>query len=263
MSTNSTPKIRGFLALETNKGLFLYRRSSKTTYLVSFSYDKKKDKLKLGSGFYGKLYPNRCDISPDGGDFIYFAMGASLKKYGVKFTCWTAICKPPEIKAQWFLGQNDTWGGGGVFLNSRTVYVNRLPEAKADDKYYNYKITYDQKQYNPSVHFGRGWKSVKQDKYGNVKEAKKSNGEITIERRMENEWGRTGEYSMFTYTIKDKTGNVIAGFENINWGDFDNYDRLITAEGSKIKIYDGLKSVKNLRAKEFDMEELVKEREVG
>lgn len=257
MSTKNTPKIRGFLASEACKGLFLYRRSSKTTYLVSFTYDKKRDKMRLGSGFYGKLYPNRCDISPDGTDFIYFAMGASLRQYGAKFTCWSAICKQPEIKAQWFLGQNDTWGGGGVFLNNRTVYVNRIPETKADEKYYGYKVTHDQKQYDQSLHFGRGWKSVKQDKYGNVKDAVKSNGEIIIGRKMKDEWGRTGEYSMFIYTIKDKAGNVIAGFENINWCDFDNYDRLIIAEGSKIKIYDGLKSAKNLRGKEMDLEELI------
>lgn len=255
---NSTPKIRGFLASQACRGVFLYRKSSKVTYLVSFNYEKKKDRLSLGSRFYGKLYPNRCDISPDGADFIYFGMGASLRQYGAKFTSWTAICKQPEIKAQLFIGQNDTWGGGGVFLSSRKLYLNTAANLERPEKYYNYNISYESKDYDTSLHYGKGWQAVTKDKYGNMKEAKKSNGEITIERKMNDEWGRTGEYSMFTYTIKDKATNKIDGFEKINWCDFDNLDRLITAEGSKIKIYDGLKSVKNLRAKEMELEELIK-----
>lgn len=253
----NTPKIRGFLASAANKGIFLYRKSSKVTYLVSFSYEKKKDKLTLGSRFYGKLYPNRCDISPDGADFIYFAMGASLREYGAKFTSWTAMCKQPEIKAQLFIGQNHTWGGGGVFLSSREIYLNTAADLERPEKYYNYKVSYDNKLYNTSLHFGRGWNAVRKDKYGNVKEASRSNGEIIIERVMKDEWGRTGEYSMFSYVIKDKDGNQLAGFEKINWCDLDNIDRLITAEGSKIKIYEGLKAVKKNNAKELDIEELI------
>lgn len=257
---NSTPKIRGFLASEKCRGLFLYRRSSKASYLISFNYEKKKDALSLGSGFYGKLYPNRCDISPDGEDFIYFAMGASLRQYGAKFTCWTAICKPPEIKAHLFIGQNDTWGGGGVFLSRHEIYLNRAAESGAENKYYGYKITRDQKRYDTSLHYGRGWEALKKDKYGNVKEARKTNGEIVIERVMNEEWGKTGEYSMFNYIIKDKDGNELEGLDKVNWCDFDNLGRLITASGSKIKIYDGIRSLKKATAKEFDLEELVVER---
>jgi hypothetical protein len=257
---NHTPKVRGFLASEKCRGLFLYRRTNKTTYLISFNYEKKKDRLSLGSGFYGKLYPNRCDISPDGEDFIYFAMGSSLRKYGAKYTCWTAVCKLPEIKAYLFIGQNDTWGGGGVFLNRHELYINRAAEGKAESKYNGYKITYDQKRYDTSLHYGRGWEALKKDKYRNVKEARKTNKEIIIERVMKEQWGRTGEYSMFTYMIKDKNGNEIEGLDKVSWCDFDNFGRLITASGSKIKIYDDIKSLKKNRAKEFDLEELVLER---
>lgn len=225
--------------------------------MISFDYGKKKDTFRLGSGFYGKLYPNRCDISPDGNDFIYFAMGASLRKYGSKFTAWTAICKPPEIKAYWFLGQNDTWGGGGVFLSSRTIYINRIPESKVD-KFGSYEITHNNKLYDSSLHYGRGWNALSRDKYGNIKIAGKSNGKITIIRKMKDEWGRTGEYSMFNYEIKDTETNILNGFEKVNWCDFDIFNRLITAEGSLIKIYDDIKSAVNLRAKVFDLEELVK-----
>lgn len=254
----STPKIRGFLASEKCRGLFLYRRTNKTTYLISLSYEKKKDKLALGSGFYGRLYPNRCDISPNGEDFIYFAMGLSLREYGVKFTAWTAICKPPEIKAHLFIGQNDTWGGGGVFINRHLIYVNRTTEGTAENKYNGYTITHDPKLYDNSLHFGRDWEALEKEKYGNVNNARKTVGDITIERSVKS--GRHGEYSMFSYIIKDKDGNAVEGLDKINWCDFDNFGRFITAVGSKIKIYDGLKSLKKNTAKEFDLEELVVER---
>lgn len=259
----ATPKIRGFLAARKNKGLFLYRRSNMKTYLISFSYERKIDKFTLGSGFYGRIYPNRCDISPDGNDFIYFAMGASLRKYGAKFSAWTAICKPPEIRAHLFIGQNHTWGGGGLFLNEREIFLNADVSASGvpNDKYYNYKIVYDVKNFDYSMYFGRGWQALEKNKYGQGKLWQKECGGVTIERNARDynvkDFSRRGEYSMFTYIVKDKEGNVIDGFEKVNWCDFDNLGRLITAEGSLINIYEDAKSVVNLKAKVFDLEELV------
>jgi hypothetical protein len=74
------PKIRGYVASQKNIIVFLYRRSNKTTYLISLNYQTEKEWIEIGSRFYGRIYPNRCDLSPDGTYFLYFAMGKSQQQ---------------------------------------------------------------------------------------------------------------------------------------------------------------------------------------
>jgi len=78
------------------------------------------DVIESGQWLHGKLFVRRCDLSPDGSLFIYFA-----SKYGrSQFDTWTAISKPPYFTALALWPKGDSWGGGGLFIDRKTVWLN-------------------------------------------------------------------------------------------------------------------------------------------
>lgn len=73
----------------------------------------------------GRIYEDRCDISPDGRHFVYFAMNGRWKSE--TRGSWTAISGVPYLKALSLYPQGDTYGGGGLWLDDRAVWLNACP----------------------------------------------------------------------------------------------------------------------------------------
>lgn len=78
-----------------------------------------------GSWFRGQLYVHRCDLSWDGQWLVYFAMGPTRQHYS-----WTAVSRPPWVKAELFYSMGDTWNGGGVWTGPGQLWLN-LPVGTA------------------------------------------------------------------------------------------------------------------------------------
>lgn len=77
-----------------------------------------------GQWFRGRIYPEKCDVSPDGKLLIYFAgkFSPRAREKGYDRT-WIAVSRPPYLTAlaMWLIG--DTWGGQGLFLDDRSVLI--------------------------------------------------------------------------------------------------------------------------------------------
>ncbi|WP_018676400.1 hypothetical protein [Riemerella columbina] len=256
------PKIVGFIS-EKRTILFIYRKTAFRNYLIEMKYDKASARFVLGSAFYGRLYPSRCDISPDGRHFIYFAMGGNRKKYEENVYCWTAICSPPIITAQLFIPHNDTWFGGGRFVDDRNISIWCDTEEHHFDKY---KITIDKRLSRFEI--GKGWqmKEERQRKYGMdyPMHWEKSNGRFIIRRTLEleelynMEGISRGGFDMYSYTIIHSKTKKEVPLNPCTWADFDNYDRLITSAGSKISIYKNFHEIENNEsAINYDLEEIL------
>jgi hypothetical protein len=77
------------LARQAPVGLIVRRGPSTWVQLSLWHTDT--DEIEYGQWFHGRLLEDRCDLSPDGSLFIYFA-----SKYGrSQFNTWTAISRPP------------------------------------------------------------------------------------------------------------------------------------------------------------------------
>ncbi len=263
----STPKIRGYIARDAYSALFLYRKSNKVTYLVSLNYKNKTERFIAGSRFYGQFYPNRSGLSPDGKEFIYFAMGNSQQSFGKKYYTWTAISNPPLLKANLFIPHESTYGGGGYFIDEKNIYIadtlrmdKALIKGISEGNYYgNYKITFDDK-YNDGRWDSHkyGWDVTGKNKYGYPVEWKKECSGISITKTVKKNLLKDGEFSMHEYTLRDGKGNIIPdGEESINWADFDNYSRLVAASGSSIKIYKNKASLIKRNCTEFDLDNII------
>ncbi|MEO8513151.1 MAG: hypothetical protein ABI543_06315 [Ignavibacteria bacterium] len=265
--TKSTPKIRGYLARDVFSGVLLYRKSNKLVYLVSLDYKNRKDKVAVGSKFSGTIYPNRSALSPDGKDFLYFAMGKGQGDLDKKFYCWTAICNPPKIKANLFMPHNTTYSGGGYFIDESNIYIAGGTKAELSlskgidkDKYFGrYKIIFD-----PAYNNGRwdsqkyGWIDIEKNKYGFATSWAKANKDHSITKKVKKNWIKSGEFSMHEYTITGKKEEALfEQTDNINWADIDNYGRLILCSGSILRIYENYRPVVSDKPKEFDLEELI------
>ncbi len=276
----NTPKIRGYIAEKENIIVLLYRRTTKVSYLLYFKYDRENEKLILGSRFYGKFYPNRCDLSADGKYFLYFAMGQSQKEYKEKLYCWTAICKPPLLKANILFKHNDTWGGGGRFIDNKTIFIDSgmYPEfdLSKEKRFDQYKITYNGRIEDNGWASGKNWKLMEYqineklgDKYSIPKFWIKTNGKITLKRTLAYNTflkvkdGKTqGSYDMYSYVLIIHKSNaeipLSTSQNNCLWADFDNYGRLVITYNSSMLIYkNDTKLLKKELLKEYNLEELI------
>lgn len=85
-------------------------------------WDRRKDKFSLGQWLKGRIYEDRCDISPDGRHFIYFALNGRWASESRG--SWTAVSRVPYLKALAFYPAGTTYGGGGLFLGKTEYWAS-------------------------------------------------------------------------------------------------------------------------------------------
>ena len=79
-------------------------------------WDRSTDSFTDGQWLKHKVYPERCDLSPDGRHFLYFALNG--KWNSVTKGSYTALSQPPYFTALSLFPVGDTWSGGGAFVNN-------------------------------------------------------------------------------------------------------------------------------------------------
>jgi hypothetical protein len=80
----------------------------------------------------GRIYEEKCDVSPDGQLLLYFILQGS--RSGTEFThAWTAISRVPWLEALVLWPQATTYGGGGRFIGNRSVALRGVLDAPLKD----------------------------------------------------------------------------------------------------------------------------------
>jgi hypothetical protein len=105
------------MARQAHTALIIRRGPARWTELIL--WDTKKDRFQRGQWFHGRIYEDRCDLSPDGTKFIYFASKYGRKRDGDIPDTWTAISKSPYFTAL------APWPNGttcGVFLDNQCFW---------------------------------------------------------------------------------------------------------------------------------------------
>lgn len=132
------------LARESSRGIVIRRGPSKQ--VCSIGWDRKDDSFTTGQWLKGTIYALRCDISPDGKDWVYFAMKGGVDAY-------TVLARWPWLKAVGFWPQTGTWFGGGLFMDGKTLWINGGPGGR---KGFKGKMPYKY----PGVHPVDDWAST-------------------------------------------------------------------------------------------------------
>src|SRR5262245_16351464 len=82
---------------------------------------KNRDLFTHGAWFRGRIFPEKCDLSPDGNLFVYFAFQGS-RRGTVYQDSYTAVSRPPWLYAVALWPHGGTYGGGGRFLDKHYAH---------------------------------------------------------------------------------------------------------------------------------------------
>lgn len=126
--TPASCRLSVLLAPAAPRGVILRRGPTRWVQLVT--WDTATDTFRPGQWFHGRVYERRCDLSPDGSLFLYFASKFDRRTLADReYTyAWTAVSKPPYFTALALWPKGDCWHGGGLFASARHVWLNHRPE---------------------------------------------------------------------------------------------------------------------------------------
>lgn len=82
-------------------------------------WDLASDVITPGQWISGRLYNERCDLSPNGKLLVYFC-----GKFKKTMDTFTAVCRPPYFTALALWPDSGTWGGGGFFMHDRRLVLS-------------------------------------------------------------------------------------------------------------------------------------------
>jgi hypothetical protein len=245
------------LARKAHVGVIL-RRGPTQWWRVTL-WDTRRDTFEGGQWFRGQLYPDKCDVSPDGKLFVYFGGKFSHRAEAKGYrTTWTAVSRPPYLTALALWPMGGTWGGDGVFLDDRTVRLSTTspdygaphhPDhppgplrvlgfgaLKKGDPWY---------EAVPSCQSGwRGMLAPTQPKhYTSYAAWRKTSGDLTLEREtaceMDHPGGTVYHVERYPsrrrslYTLYRPDGETAALFE-AHWADWDQQGRLVATVGGRV-----------------------------
>jgi hypothetical protein len=95
-------------------------RRGPTDWYHVIKWNTRRDVFEHGAWMRGRIYEEKCDISPDGRLFIYFVR--KDKHPDKRFThAWTAISRVPWLQALVVWPQGTTYYGGGRFVDNRKI----------------------------------------------------------------------------------------------------------------------------------------------
>ena len=128
--TEPSCSIFAILARDRRSAAVLRRGPSKQVQLIRWWLTS--DTFEEGQWFKGRIYERRCDLSPNGERFVYFA-----QDFGRAPGSWTAVSKPPFLTALALWPKGDCWGGGALFEDETTLLLNHRPggESEIDRNY--------------------------------------------------------------------------------------------------------------------------------
>jgi hypothetical protein len=227
-----------FVARQAAVGLILRRGPTRWFQLIL--WDTKKDRFQRGQWFHGRVYGERCDLSPDGTKFIYFASSYGDKRDADMPDTWTAISKPPYFTALALWPNGSTWGGGGMFLDNRRFWHGeRLPlhrrfslKGLVDVPENAYAATLDWRSLDYRLGLRllhSGWEILTQVE-GHPLEWKKpnpvGNGELLLDR----------SFSSPTYFLLFANKRDERQAFDAEWADWDQKGRLIVTHKGKLLV---------------------------
>lgn len=118
-------RVYGILAPEANKVVLFRRGPSKLT--LQLVWDLETDEITPGQWIRGKVYVERCDVSPDGRYFVAaIANYGKIRQHERQLEYWTAISRPPYFTALAIWGSYGSYEGGGFWRSNNEVSLNNL-----------------------------------------------------------------------------------------------------------------------------------------
>jgi hypothetical protein len=154
-------------ARQANIGIILTRGPTEWWHVTL--WNTRRDVFESGQSFRGSIYPAKCDVSPNGKLFIYFAGKFNRRQTTKSYRdTWTAVSRPPYLTALALWPMGGTWGGDGLFIDDQTVLLGHLSPQHHPDHPLGPLRLMDRhllNEVNPSMipSWNNGWRGVLED----------------------------------------------------------------------------------------------------
>jgi hypothetical protein len=137
-----------FVLLARDRPVAVILRRGPSDWFHVISWDTARDRFEHGAWLRGRIYEDRCDLSPDGELLLAFVMQG--RKSGSSTThAWSAVSRPPWLHALALWPQGTTYGGGGRFTGKRSLVLRSgAPRAHPDHPATGLEVTAG----NPPLH---------------------------------------------------------------------------------------------------------------
>jgi hypothetical protein len=122
LSYNRRVRARLFVIMagRSPRAVILRRGPSPWSHVIR--WNTSKDEFEHGAWFKGRIYEQRCDLSPDGELLLYFALKGSRWRTNYH-GAWTAVSRAPWLHALALWPEGSTWGGGRRFVAEREIVL--------------------------------------------------------------------------------------------------------------------------------------------
>lgn len=251
LAAPSSTRLFVILAREARVAAVLRRGPTREVLLIRWNLAD--DTFEAGQWLKGRVYERRCDLSPSGDRFIYFAAN-----HRPPLGTWTAVSRLPYFTALALWPKGDAWGGGGLFRTDDQILVNHqdsqmvlqgpaLPKGISAGQ-----TAYGGGGEDSPIQDERlrrdGWTCVGEGKWG----AHSSSGTFSFTAATPETWmkacpayprislrartlgigERQGPWYAMDYDLLDAEGKFDRDLGRIDWADWDgNGDLLIAADG--------------------------------
>jgi hypothetical protein len=234
-----------FILLARHASVGVIIRRGPTEWWRITRWDTLRDRFEGGQWFRGRMYPEKCDLSPDGKLFIYFAGKYRPRDVASGYhATWTAVSRPPYLTALALWPIGDTWGGQGVFLDDRTVLVaTSAPSFGAKHhpdhppgplRVVEHLVLKNGDPRSDAVPCWKsGWREVRAPGAATrLSELRKESGGLTLGQEVPSDHSRPSRRRSL-YTLYQENGDPVALFE-AHWADWDQRGRLVAAVGGRV-----------------------------
>lgn len=113
------PRLHVLIASEAPYAVVLRRWPSKET--TTFGWDLTSDTFTYGQWMKARTYEERCDLTPDGKHFLYYAMA-----YKERYESYFGISIAPYLKALGYYIGHGSWSAGGNWIDSKTFVLGSV-----------------------------------------------------------------------------------------------------------------------------------------
>lgn len=253
MSQPAPPATRifGVLARAAPRVVLIRRGPSKRVLLLT--WDTNRHEFHAGQWLKGRIYEERCDLSPRGEKFIYLAAN-----HKGKLGTWTAVSRPPYLTALVLWPNMGTWGGGGLFESEHVIALNNQYGLKPAE---GFRLPRDMR----AVPIGRwmghgeddpirtvrmerdGWRLADPGECAGYRSGGRYNFEFTrperwqkrlrgiiLERRLLGIHEHDGPSRAREHHLLDPDGNLLMDLGASDWADWSPVGELLFARGGRV-----------------------------
>lgn len=260
VQTEPSTRIFGIAASASPRVVLFRRGPSKQVLCVL--WNTATHEFFAGQWFKGRIYEERCDLSPNGDKLVYLAADQRPPMYA-----WTAVSRPPFLTALALWPNLGTWGGGGLWDTNRRLMLNQMGVPKLgqgfqkppglevrpiapwagrgeDDPIRTMRMKRDGWQLSDEGarnHYKTGspwtWEFARPVCWRKVR------GAYAIERRLLGIHETNGPWHVYEHRLLDAGGNVVQDYGRSDWADWSQADDvLLTRDGKVHRVVIGARS---------------------